>query len=146
MLSTFSGVEHRLQFVKEVEGRRFYNDSKATNILASQKALEAFEQPIVLLAGGLDRGNDFDDLIPSLKNVKALIAFGQTKEKLAKAANQAGVKTVLFANLMEDAVDLAFKHSNKEDVVLLSPACASWDQYKTFEERGKRFVEAVQSL
>ncbi|MCL7746370.1 UDP-N-acetylmuramoyl-L-alanine--D-glutamate ligase [Halalkalibacter alkaliphilus] len=146
VLQTFSGVEHRLQFVTEYKDRRFYNDSKATNILASQKALEAFEQPIVLLAGGLDRGNDFDDLIPSLGNVKALITFGETKDKLAKTAEEADVKTIVYADGMQEAVLAAFEKSEAGDVILLSPACASWDQYKTFEERGERFVEAVKSL
>ncbi|WP_332632197.1 UDP-N-acetylmuramoyl-L-alanine--D-glutamate ligase [Halalkalibacter flavus] len=146
VLQTFSGVEHRLQFVTDYKDRRFYNDSKATNILASQKALEAFEQPIVLLAGGLDRGNDFDDLLPSLGNVKALITFGETKDKLAKTAEEANVKTIVYADGMQEAVLAAFEKSEAGDVILLSPACASWDQYKTFEERGERFVEAVKSL
>jgi UDP-N-acetylmuramoylalanine--D-glutamate ligase len=146
VLKTFTGVEHRLQFIKELEGRRFYNDSKATNILASQKALEAFEQPIVLLAGGLDRGNEFDDLAPFLTNVKALVTFGQTKEKLEKVAKNAGVDTIIYAENMDEAVSYAYDQTSPGDVVLLSPACASWDQYKTFEERGKRFVEAIESL
>lgn len=146
VLKTFGGVDHRLQFVLEYHGRRFYNDSKATNILASQKALEAFEQPIVLLAGGLDRGNEFDDLRASLKNVRTLVAFGQTKDKLAKTAKEAGVKTIIFAEWMEDAVQHAFHQSKSGDVILLSPACASWDQYKTFEERGGRFITAIEEL
>ncbi|GAE24148.1 UDP-N-acetylmuramoylalanine-D-glutamate ligase [Halalkalibacter wakoensis JCM 9140] len=146
VLQTFSGVEHRLQFVTNFEGRQFFNDSKATNILASQKALEAFQQPTILLAGGLDRGNEFDELASSLRNVKALITFGETKEKLARVAKEANVNTIIFVNDMVEAVETAFEQSNPGDVILLSPACASWDQYKTFEERGKRFVEAVQGL
>ncbi|TWI55776.1 UDP-N-acetylmuramoyl-L-alanine--D-glutamate ligase [Halalkalibacter nanhaiisediminis] len=146
VLMTFSGVEHRLQFILDFNGRRFYNDSKATNILASKKALEAFDQPIVLLAGGLDRGNNFDDLRASLKNVHTLVTFGQTKDKLTKVAKEAGVKSIIVADLMEDAVQKAFDQSNEGDVILLSPACASWDQYKTFEERGERFINAVQKL
>ncbi|MCM3713102.1 UDP-N-acetylmuramoyl-L-alanine--D-glutamate ligase [Alkalihalobacillus oceani] len=146
VLTSFSGVAHRLEFVREVNGRRFYNDSKATNILASQKALEAFEQPIILLAGGLDRGNEFDELVPSLKNVRTLITFGETKHKLAKAAKAAGIETILFAEWVEDAVKKAYQQSAENDVILLSPACASWDQYKTFEERGSRFAEAVMAL
>ncbi|GAE33855.1 UDP-N-acetylmuramoyl-L-alanine--D-glutamate ligase [Halalkalibacter akibai] len=146
VLQTFTGVEHRLQFVKELDGRRFYNDSKATNILASQKALEAFNQPTILLAGGLDRGNEFDELKASLSHVKVLITFGETKDKLTRVATEAGVKTIIPVENMEEAVSLAYEQSLPGDVVLLSPACASWDQYKTFEERGKRFVEAVESL
>ncbi|MFC0473078.1 UDP-N-acetylmuramoyl-L-alanine--D-glutamate ligase [Halalkalibacter kiskunsagensis] len=146
VLTTFSGVAHRLQFVKEFNGRRIYNDSKATNILASQKALEAFDQPIILLAGGLDRGNEFDDLASSLSNVKALITFGQTKAKLAKTAKEANVETILFAESIEDAVKSAYEQSQQGDIILLSPACASWDQFKTFEERGERFIQAVEKL
>jgi UDP-N-acetylmuramoylalanine--D-glutamate ligase len=146
VLTTFSGVEHRLQFVKEFNGRRFYNDSKATNILASQKALEAFDQPIVLLAGGLDRGNEFDELASSLSNVKTLVTFGQTKEKLAKVAKEVNVETILFTETIEEAVRKAYNQSKQGDIILLSPACASWDQFKTFEERGDRFVQAVERL
>src|SRR5699024_8334566 len=82
LLSTFIGVDHRLQFVSKYNERLFYNDSKATNLLATQKALSSFEEPIIWLAGGLDRGNDFDDLIPYLKNVKAMVLFGETALKL----------------------------------------------------------------
>jgi UDP-N-acetylmuramoylalanine--D-glutamate ligase len=146
VLHTFSGVEHRLQFVTKIKDRLFYNDSKATNILAAKKALEAFDQPVILLAGGLDRGNEFDELASSLSNVKALVAFGETKEKLAATAKQSNVREVQFANRVEDAVELAYQLSNEGDVVLLSPACASWDQYKTFEERGNEFVTAVRAL
>ncbi len=146
VLRTFSGVRHRLQFVTELAGRRFYNDSKATNILATEKALQSFDQPLILLAGGLDRGNGFEELQPSMENVRVLVAFGQTKEKLAKSAKEAGVEEVIFADWIEDAVKSAYTYSKAGDVILLSPACASWDQYKTFEERGERFIQAVQSL
>ena len=146
VLSTFTGVKHRLQYIGEKQGRKFYNDSKATNILATSKALAAFGQPIVLLAGGLDRGNHFDELIPFLSNVKALITFGQTAQKLEEAAAAAGIKTVKRVDNVEKAVPEAFSLSNSGDVILLSPACASWDQYKTFEVRGDIFIEAVHKL
>lgn len=146
ILKTFSGVSHRLQFVTEYEGRRFYNDSKATNMLATEKALQSFSEPIVLLAGGLDRGNEFDELEPFLQNVRVLVAFGETKEKLAKTAKRVGIENIFFAEWVEDAVKIAFEHSKRGDVILLSPACASWDQYKTFEERGERFIKAVGKL
>lgn len=146
VLSTFTGVKHRLQFIGDIVGRKFYNDSKATNILATTKALAAFQQPIVLLAGGLDRGNQFDELIASLKNVKALITFGQTADKLEQAATAAGIKTIKRVDNVEKAVPEAFQLSEKGDVILLSPACASWDQYKTFEVRGDIFIEAVHKL
>ncbi|OLS37384.1 UDP-N-acetylmuramoyl-L-alanine--D-glutamate ligase [Alkalihalophilus pseudofirmus] len=146
VLKTFSGVEHRLQFVKKINDRLFYNDSKATNILAAKKALEAFSQPVILLAGGLDRGNEFDELASSLSNVKALVAFGETKEKLARTAKGAGIAEVEYADRVKDAVECAYRLSEEGDVILLSPACASWDQYKTFEERGNEFVAAVDKL
>ncbi len=146
VLSTFTGVKHRLQFIKEVQGRKFYNDSKATNILATQNALAAFDSPTILLAGGLDRGNEFDELIPSFKNVKAMITFGQTAEKMEKAAKQAGIKSIKRVDNVKTAVPLAYQLSEPGDVILLSPACASWDQYKTFEVRGDIFTEAVHML
>lgn len=146
VLTTFPGVKHRTQYVDQVKGRLFYNDSKATNILATKKALDSFEQPVILLAGGLDRGNDFDTLIPFLKNVKAMILFGETATKLNETGQQAGVEDILFADNMAQAVDQAFQLSDEKDIILLSPACASWDQYKTFEERGDMFIEAVHTL
>lgn len=146
VLTTFTGVKHRLQFIGEVCGRLFYNDSKATNILATKNALAAFDKPIILLAGGLDRGNEFDELIPSFKNVKAIITFGQTAGKMENAAQKAGIKTIQRVDNVGKAVPLAYELSEPGDVVLLSPACASWDQYKTFEVRGDIFIEAVHKL
>ena len=146
MLNTFTGVKHRLQFIEEIEGRKFYNDSKATNILATTKALVAFNEPIILLAGGLDRGNEFDELIPYFKNVKAIITFGQTAEKIENAARKAGIKTIKRVDNVVEAVPLAYQLSESGDVILLSPACASWDQFKTFEVRGDIFIEAVHKL
>ncbi|WP_412675439.1 UDP-N-acetylmuramoyl-L-alanine--D-glutamate ligase [Aeribacillus composti] len=146
VLASFSGVKHRLQYVGEVSGRKFYNDSKATNILATTKALEAFSSPVVLLAGGLDRGNEFDELIPYFKHVKAVITFGQTAPKIKKAAEKAGIELIEHVDNVEQAVFAAFRISDIGDVILLSPACASWDQYKTFEERGDIFINAVHKL
>ncbi|MBU8877723.1 UDP-N-acetylmuramoyl-L-alanine--D-glutamate ligase [Bacillus sp. FJAT-29790] len=146
VLNTFTGVKHRLQFVCEREGRKFYNDSKATNILATQNAITAFKEPIILLAGGLDRGNGFDELIPYLNNVKAVVTFGQTAEKIEQTAIRAGIKTIKRVDNVEIAVPAAFELSEKGDVILLSPACASWDQYKTFEVRGDIFIQAVHKL
>ncbi|WP_117160885.1 UDP-N-acetylmuramoyl-L-alanine--D-glutamate ligase [Paraliobacillus sp. X-1268] len=146
VLTTFPGVKHRTQYVEQINGRLFYNDSKATNILATSKALDSFEQPVILLAGGLDRGNDFDALIPYLTNVKAMILFGETAIKLNETGQQAGIEDIVFADNMAQAVDLAFELSDEKDIILLSPACASWDQYRTFEERGDMFIEAVHTL
>lgn len=146
VLRTFTGVRHRLQFVTEVNGRKFYNDSKATNILASINALAAFEAPVILLAGGLDRGNEFDELLPYLKNVKAMITFGQTAPKMERVGTLAGIKTIIRVDNVDKAVPEAYRYSESGDVILLSPACASWDQYKTFEVRGDIFIEAVHKL
>ncbi len=146
VLTTFQGVKHRLQYVDSVEGRRFYNDSKATNILATSKALQAFSSPTILLAGGLDRGNEFDELKPFLKNVKAMILFGETAPKLERIAKESGIEHIKRVDNVEKAVSAAFNVSENDDVVLLSPACASWDQYKTFEERGDIFIQAVHKL
>lgn len=146
VLKTFAGVKHRTQFVREWNGRKFYNDSKATNTLATKSALTAFQTPVVLLAGGLDRGNNFDDLIPHLHAVKAIVAFGETADKWKDTAKKAGISLFEKADYMTDAVEKAVSLSEKGDVVLLSPACASWDQYKTFEERGDIFIDCVNNL
>ncbi|RBW70213.1 UDP-N-acetylmuramoyl-L-alanine--D-glutamate ligase [Bacillus taeanensis] len=147
VLTTFTGVKHRLQYVTEINGRKFYNDSKATNILATKTAIEAFSEPVVLIAGGLDRGNGFDDLVSSLnKKVKALITYGQTAEKLKEAGEKAGINVIEKVNNVEQAVSSAYQHSTSGDVILLSPACASWDQYKSFEQRGDIFVNQVHKL
>ncbi|PQB77780.1 UDP-N-acetylmuramoyl-L-alanine--D-glutamate ligase [Enterococcus faecium] len=146
-LHFFHGVPHRTQYVGEIQGRKFYNDSKATNILATKMALSGFETTkVVLLAGGLDRGNTFNELIPSLKGIKAMVVFGQTKEKLMDAGKKAGIETIVTADSVEQAVPLALENSTDGDVVLLSPANASWDQYPNFETRGNRFMEAVNRL
>ncbi len=146
VLQTFTGVKHRLQYVDEIAGRKFYNDSKATNMLATIPALQAFSNPVVLLAGGLDRGNEFDELIPYLENVKAVITFGQTAAKIERVARMAGIKQIKHVDNVEKAVPEAYRYSESGDVILLSPACASWDQYKTFEVRGDIFIEAVHKL
>lgn len=147
VLRQFQGVKHRTQYVREFEGRIFYNDSKATNIEATENALKGFEQPIILLAGGLDRGNTFDDLIPALKNnVKALITFGETTDKMIEAAEQAGIAQIVSAEDVKAAVPQAYAVSEPGDVILLSPAAASWDQYPNFEVRGDVYIEAIEQL
>ncbi|WP_409305331.1 UDP-N-acetylmuramoyl-L-alanine--D-glutamate ligase [Peribacillus sp. SCS-155] len=146
VLATFHGVKHRLQYVATIENRRFFNDSKATNILAASKALSSFNEPVILLAGGLDRGNEFDELKPFLKKVKALISFGQTAEKIERVAKEAGITQIKRVDNVEKAVPEAFALSEEGDCILLSPACASWDQYKTFEVRGDMFMDAVHRL
>lgn len=145
VLETFKGVEHRTQFVVEWQGRKFYNDSKATNILATQSALKGFKNPVVLLAGGLDRGNSFDELLPFFKNVKALIVFGETADKIGRVGKIAGID-VHYVDNVEAAVPVAYRESAPGDIILLSPACASWDQYRTFEVRGNAYMDAIGEL
>ena len=146
VLKTFRGVKHRMQFVAEINGRKFYNDSKATNILAASAAISSFKSPLILLAGGLDRGNEFDEIIPLLTNVKAMIVFGETADKLTKTAQKAGITVIKHVDNAAIAANEAYKLSESGDTILLSPACASWDQYKTFEERGDMFTDAVHKL
>ena len=146
VLKTFRGVKHRMQFVAEKNGRKFYNDSKATNILAASAAISSFKSPLILLAGGLDRGNGFDELIPLLTHVKAMIVFGETAEKLTETAKKAGISVIKHVDNVAIAANEAYKLSESGDTILLSPACASWDQYKTFEERGDMFMDAVHKL
>ncbi|MDO1605267.1 UDP-N-acetylmuramoyl-L-alanine--D-glutamate ligase [Lactobacillus sp. YT155] len=146
VLTTFTGVKHRIQFVETVNQRKFYNDSKATNIEATTVALTAFKQPINLIAGGLDRGNGFDELIPNLKNVKTLVAFGQTADKLVETAQAAKVSTIVKVADLKEATQKAFELSEPEEIILLSPACASWDQYDSFEQRGDEFIAEVEKI
>lgn len=146
VLKTFSGVRHRTQYVTTVKKRKFYNDSKATNMEATEKALAGFNNPVVLLAGGLDRGFTFERLIPYFKNLRGVIVFGETGDLVAQAAKQAGVKQIIKTENVKTAVPIAYEISKENDVVLLSPACASWDQYPTFEVRGDMFIEAVEDL
>lgn len=147
VLTTFSGVRHRTQYVLTSEGREFYNDSKATDIEATEMALKGFKAPVVLLAGGLDRGYTFERLVPFFKeHVKAVVLFGETKNLLADAAKKAGIKQIQFAENAEAGVPMAYQDSEPGDIILLSPANASWDQYPNFEVRGDRFIKAVEEL
>lgn len=146
VLSSFTGVRHRMQFVKELQGRKFYNDSKATNTRATKSALAAFNLPIILLAGGLDRGHSLEELRPYMANVKAVISLGETQEKVEEFALSCGVGNVVHAETMERAVECAHSLSEQGDIILLSPASASWDQYESFEVRGDAFIKAVMSL
>lgn len=146
VLQTFTGVRHRTQFVREWNGRKIYNDSKATNCLATKVALEAFDKPIVLIAGGLERGHSFEELRDAMKNVKAVVAIGETKVRFIEFAKSCGVAECKMAENIEDAVEKAAQVSNNGDIILLSPACASWDQYKSFEVRGDLFIKAAMNL
>ncbi|MGK4179502.1 UDP-N-acetylmuramoyl-L-alanine--D-glutamate ligase [Lapidilactobacillus dextrinicus] len=147
VLRTFAGVRHRIQFVEEWQGRRFYNDSKATNIEATTVALQSFEQPIVLIAGGLDRGFVFDELVPLIKkDVKAMVVYGETADLMKDAGEKAGLSTIIKVDNLVEATQQAVKLSEPNEIVLLSPAAASWDQFKTFEDRGDLFIKTVEEI
>lgn len=144
---TFSGVEHRQEYVATVGGVEYYNDSKATNAEAASRAIDSFPaKRVVLIAGGLDRGTLFPELVPVFeKQVKHLVTIGQSADKLLNVAQQAGVTGEKVATL-EAAVQAAAAKAEAGDVVLLSPACASWDMFGSFEERGSMFKKAVHTL
>lgn len=147
VLATFSGVEHRLEFVAEIDGVKYYNDSKATNPEAASRALTSFAAPIIWIGGGLDRGIDFKELVPIFRqHVKAVIVYGQTAEKLLDRAEDAGIIRAERVDTVTDAVNEARRIAQPGDIVLLSPACASWDMYKSFEERGVLFKQSVHKL
>ena len=145
ILTTFSGVEHRLEYVKTIQNRDFYNDSKATNVESTIIALNSFEQPTILLLGGLDRGHSFDKLIPYMNNVKLVCCYGETKDRIEQFCNDNSIK-VIKNNSLNEAVNQAYNNSNEFDVILLSPACASWDQYDKFEDRGNDFKNIINNL
>ncbi|MEF2964671.1 UDP-N-acetylmuramoyl-L-alanine--D-glutamate ligase [Paenibacillus sp. M1] len=153
-LRSFRGVEHRLEFVAVKRGVAYYNNSKATNSKATVMALGALDKPVVLLAGGLDRGSDYMELLPVIKEkVKAVVAIGQTKEKIGRVAELAGLSDIVLvdtvdsaAETLRTAISQAASLAEDGDIVLLSPACASWDMFSSYEERGRIFKEAVHTL
>ncbi|MGT2683031.1 UDP-N-acetylmuramoyl-L-alanine--D-glutamate ligase [Streptococcus porci] len=145
-LSSFGGVKHRLQFVGEVNGIKFYNDSKSTNILATQKALSGFDNAkTILIAGGLDRGNEFDELVPDITGLKLMVILGESAPRVKRAADKAGVATLVAKDVAE-ATRIAYENAEAGEVVLLSPANASWDMYKSFEVRGDEFITSFEAL
>lgn len=146
-LKDFHGVEHRLEFVAEIGQVKFINDSKATNPHSAQKAIEALNEPIVLIAGGYDKKSDYTDFIRAFSGkVKKLILIGDTADVIEDAAKKQGFYDIQKTDSLQQAVKLAYSAATPGDVVLLSPACASWDMFESFEERGRIFKEAVYSL
>ncbi|MCI0448711.1 MAG: UDP-N-acetylmuramoyl-L-alanine--D-glutamate ligase [Chlorobi bacterium] len=144
-LESFGGVEHRLEFVRELSGIKFYNDSKATNVNSVWYALQGFDKPIVLILGGRDKGNDYRQIEKQVKaNVKYIVAIGESKQKVYDFFKN--IVPVLIVTDMEDAVNKAASAANRGEIVLLSPACASFDMYENYEERGKDFKKIVSSL
>ena len=145
-LAGFGGVKHRLQYVGEMNHVKFYNDSKSTNILATQKALSGFENSkVILIAGGLDRGNEFDELIPDIQGLKKMIILGESAARVKRAAAKADV-SYIDATDVKDATRKAFAEAQAGDIILLSPANASWDMYPNFEVRGDEFITTFEEL
>lgn len=146
-ISRFQGVEHRLEFVAEAGGVKFYNDSKGTNVDASIKAIEAISGPINLIAGGKDKGSDFEDFIEAFSGkVDNLILLGETADKIEQTARSMGFERIHRVKDMAEAVRKAYELASAGHTVLLSPACASWDMYESYEIRGRDFKENVNSL
>ena len=142
VLKEFKGVEHRLEYVGTINGVTYYNDSKATNCVSTITALNSFDKPIILLLGGYDRGHSFHDLDDSMKNVKCVVCFGETKNRIEEFCNDLNIKCYKNDTLKE-AMNVVKDICTPGDVVLLSPACASWDQYDKFEDRGDEFKNLV---
>lgn len=145
VISNFRGVEHRLEYVDTIDGRRFYNDTEATNIKCTQIALSSFDKPIIVILGGLERGQDFNELTPFMDNVKSIIGIGECRERVLEFGNSLSIPTYIYEHLT-DGFDKCFEVSDEGDIILLSPASASWDQYKECEVRGAEFKKKVEEL
>ena len=143
----FKAVEHRIEFVAQKNGVVYYNDSKATNPDAAIQGIRAMNKPTILIGGGYDKGNDFDDWIEAFDSkVKLLILIGATAEKIAHTAKKHGMNQYCIAKSFEEAMELAIQNAKEGDAVLLSPACASWGMFPNYEERGKLFKSIVNQI
>lgn len=145
VISKFRGVEHRLEYVDTVDGRRFYNDTEATNIKCTQIALSSFDKPTIIILGGLERGQDFTELTPFMHNVKCIVGIGQCRDRVLEYGNSLGIPTYSY-EFLKDGFDKCVEESVEGDIILLSPASASWDQYKECEVRGAEFKKKVVEL
>ncbi|MCK7559594.1 hypothetical protein MKQ70_33450 [Chitinophaga sedimenti] len=145
-LTSFKSLEHRMEYVATIRGVDFINDSKATNVNSVWFALESMERPVVLIMGGVDKGNDYSAIRELVKEkVKAIICLGVDNRPIHEALSK-DTKVMVNTDNMADAVKNAFQLADKGDVVLLSPACASFDLFKNYEERGRKFKEEVKAL
>ena len=144
-LKAFGGIPHRMEYLGIIDGVKYYNDSKATNNLATSFALDSFRVPTVWIAGGLDRGQPFDDLKKHVEHVKHLITYGETAERLTEFAKIENIEVSLAENPYH-AVLAAKELANAGEIVLFSPACASWDQYKDYEARGDHYKEGFHKI
>ena len=146
-LRTFQAVEHRIEYVTEKRGVRFYNDSKGTNPDAAIKGIQAMNRPTLLIGGGYDKQSEYDEWIESFDGkVKKLVLIGQTREKIAQTAEKHGFRDYEFADSLEEAVRICYENAQEGDAVLLSPACASWGMFPNYEVRGKMFKDLVYAL
>ena len=146
-IKEFAGVEHRIEFVAEKNGVAYYNDSKGTNPDAAIRGIQAMNRPTYLIGGGYDKQSEYKEWIESFNGkVKKLLLIGQTREKIAKEAEECGFTDIMLLDTFEDAVLTAAKLAEPGEAVLLSPACASWGMFKNYEERGDKFKEIVNSL
>jgi UDP-N-acetylmuramoylalanine-D-glutamate ligase len=145
-VQTFESLEHRMEHVATIKGVDFINDSKATNVNSTWYALESMTHPTILILGGIDKGNDYS-LIKDLvkEKVKAIVCMGVDNRKIHEAFGNE-VELIVNTNNAKDAVKSAFHFANKGDVILLSPACASFDLFKNYEDRGRQFKNAVKEL
>lgn len=146
-LKRFEAVEHRIEYVTEKRGIRFYNDSKGTNPDAAIKGICAMNRPTLLIGGGYDKESEYDAWIESFcGKVKKLVLIGQTREKIAACAREHGFDEIMLCDTLEQAIDVCYENAADGDAVLLSPACASWGMFKNYEERGCIFREYVRNL
>lgn len=145
-ITSFKGLDHRIQFVKEVAGVKYFDDSKATNPDSTVCALEVFDKNVILLLGGYDKGLDYSSIFVSNKKIKTLIAFGQAKDTIALCAQKNGFDKIFKCSRLKDAILKAGEIGQSGDVVLLSPACSSFDEFENFEKRGEYFADFVNCL
>ncbi|MGN0141938.1 MAG: UDP-N-acetylmuramoyl-L-alanine--D-glutamate ligase [Roseburia sp.] len=147
VLKRFQAVEHRIEYVTEKRGVKFYNDSKGTNPDAAIQGISAMNRPTLLIGGGYDKESEYDEWIESFEGkVKKLVLIGQTKEKIAACAKKHGFTDVILCDTFEEAIDTCYANAVSGDAVLLSPACASWGMFANYEERGRIFKEYVRKL
>lgn len=147
VLKTFQAVEHRIEYTAEIAGVRYYNDSKGTNPDAAIKGICAMDRPTYLIGGGYDKQSEYGEWIRAFGGkVKTLVLIGATKEKIAQAARAEGFHDIVMCETLQEAVRCCHDKAQPGEAVLLSPACASWDMFKNYEERGRVFKETVLSL
>jgi UDP-N-acetylmuramoylalanine--D-glutamate ligase len=146
-LKSFNGVAHRLEFVKNINGVAYYNDSKGTNTNATLRALASFDKPIHLILGGYDKGESYHNLIRAFGDkVRSVSVIGEASDRIIKQMTSRGYSSFHRAKTLKEAVEVSVKHAKSGEIVLLSPACASWDMFNDYMERGEAFKEIVQSI